>query len=86
MSASTFCIVQHPVAYLCKMAPMAKLKCVPFLIILVVNIGTTFTRDRPCSGSQTVVRVPVVVREGLQSGTRIDLLSVFLLKKNYSQL
>ena len=33
------------------------------------------------SGSQTVVRVPLVVREGLQGGTRIDLLSVFLHKK-----
>ena len=28
-----------------------------------------------------MVRVPVVVREGLQGGTRIDLLSVFLRKK-----
>ena len=33
------------------------------------------------SGSQTVVRVPLVVREGLQGGTRIDLLSVLLHKK-----
>jgi len=36
------------------------------------------------SGSQTVVRVPLVVHEGLQGGTRIDLLvSVCLLKKYF---
>ena len=33
------------------------------------------------SGSQTVIRVPLVVREDLQGGTRRDLLSVFLHKK-----
>jgi len=33
------------------------------------------------SGSQTVVRVPLMIREDLQGGTRRDLLSVFLLKK-----
>jgi len=38
------------------------------------------------SGSLTVVRVPVAVREDLHVGTRLDLLSVFLDKKIYSQL
>jgi len=33
------------------------------------------------SGFQTVVRVPVVLRECLLSSTRIDLLSVFIRKK-----
>ena len=37
------------------------------------------------NGSQTVVRVPVVVRQGLQGGTRTDLLFVFH-KNIYSQL
>jgi len=33
-----------------------------------------------------MVRVPLVVREGLQGGTQVDLLPVFLNKKIYSQL
>jgi len=36
------------VAYLCKVAPMAKFKCVPFLIISVLDTGTIFMNDEPC--------------------------------------
>jgi len=34
------------VAYLCKMEPMAKCKCAPFLIISMPNIATIFTKDQ----------------------------------------
>ena len=35
------------VAYLCRMAPMAKFKCAPFLIMSILDIGTIFTKDKP---------------------------------------
>ena len=34
------------VAYLCKVAPIAKFKCAPLLIIQILNIGTIFTKDK----------------------------------------
>jgi len=37
-------MAQNAVAYLCEMVPMAKLKCVSFLIIYVLYIGTIFTK------------------------------------------
>jgi len=33
-----------PMAYLCKIAPMEKLKCTPFLIIQILDIGTILRR------------------------------------------
>jgi len=36
------------VAYLCKMAPMAKFECAPFLIISILDIGTIFAKDKAC--------------------------------------
>jgi len=38
-------MAQHAMAYLCEIAPMAKLKCATFLIIFyVLYIGTIFTK------------------------------------------
>jgi len=44
------------------------------------------TRSILISGSRIVVHVPLMVREGLQGGTRLGQLSVFLHRKIYSQL
>jgi len=37
-------MAQDAVAYLCEMAPMAKLKCAPFLRIFKLYVGTIFTK------------------------------------------
>jgi len=38
--------IMTTVAYLCKVVPMAKFKCAPFLIIKILNIGIIFTKDK----------------------------------------
>jgi len=45
------------------------------------NVAKIYNPIPYISGSQTVVRVPLVVRQDLQGGTRRGLLSVFLHKK-----
>jgi len=35
-----------PVAYLCNVAPVAKFKCEPFLIIQILDVGTIFTKNK----------------------------------------
>jgi len=37
-------MAKNAMAYLCEMAPMAKLKCAPLLIIYVLYIDTIFTK------------------------------------------
>jgi len=39
---------QQPVAYLYKVAPMAKFKCAPFLIIYILDTDTILTKDKAC--------------------------------------
>ena len=51
-----------------------------FIFKFMGGLELCFGGLSPCD-SQIVVRIPLVVREGLQGGTRIDLLSAFLHKK-----
>jgi len=54
MAAYILCKCKHlcmlnsrAVAYLCKMAPMAKFKCAPILIIYILDVSTIVAKDKP---------------------------------------
>jgi len=41
-------IRHHAMAYLCKVAPVAKFKCALYIIIQILDIGSVVMKGKPC--------------------------------------
>jgi len=47
ITATSHLLPTWAVGYLCKLAPMEEFKCAPFRIILILDIGTIFMKEKP---------------------------------------